>query len=154
MYVQYLHVLYAPWCSAAVTYMLLMYKSNIFLMGKSVCRDQFHNSTYVSWAKWSSRLRSISGPGDARARNFLRLSGENLEANVKFVSQFKAFADKEKYTTYVCIISDCIDSQTENNNDSDSWGSNTKRELLQRELVVVLLMSISLMTKKSRASRY
>lgn len=42
---------------------------------------------------------SISGANDLRATHFPRFSEENLEANVKLVSQFKAFADKKGCTT-------------------------------------------------------
>ena len=39
----------------------------------------------------------MSGAGDLRTA-FPRLSGENLEANIKLVNQFKAFADKKGCT--------------------------------------------------------
>ena len=42
---------------------------------------------------------SVSGAGDLRATQFPRLSEENLEANNKLVSEFKAFADRKGCTT-------------------------------------------------------
>jgi len=42
---------------------------------------------------------SISGANDLRATHFPWFSEENLEANVKLVSQFKALADKKGCTT-------------------------------------------------------
>jgi aryl-alcohol dehydrogenase-like predicted oxidoreductase len=42
---------------------------------------------------------SVSGEGDYRGAMFSRFSEENIEANVKIVAQFKAFADKKGCTS-------------------------------------------------------
>jgi aryl-alcohol dehydrogenase-like predicted oxidoreductase len=47
----------------------------------------------------STTKDSISGANDTRATHFPRFAQENLEANVKLVNQFKAFADKKGCAT-------------------------------------------------------